>query len=423
MLNVLRQRNVALLWVAGLISLTGDWVLSIGLPIYVYQLSGSTLATSMMFAARIVPRLLLGSLAGVFVDRWSRKRTMVIVDVLLAIGLLPLFAVRSIEWLWVVYLIAFVQSCLSQFFGPAENALLPQLVEEQDLLPANALNSLNNNLARLIGPSIGGLVAAWGGLPAIAAVDAVSFLASALLIGLLRVSEPRRTQAEARLPWRSVWDELVAGLRVVRHSRALTTIFGLLAITGLGEGVFGVLIVAFVSTVLGGGALELGWLMAAQAVGGLFGGLFVGMVARRVPTVRLVGLGSIAFGLIDLAIFNYPALQLSFMPAIWIGIALFVLVGIPGVWTQSAIQTLIQSNVPDGFLGRVFGALGTTMGVLGLAGTLIAGIAGDRLGIVPVLNIQGAGYVLAGLLALVLLRDTLSASRSASADAASASHS
>jgi MFS family permease len=423
MLNVLRQRNVALLWFAGLISLTGDWVLSIGLPIYVYQLSGSTLATSMMFAARIVPRLLLGSLAGVFVDRWSRKRTMVIVDVLLAIGLLPLFAVRSIEWLWVVYLIAFVQSCLSQFFGPAENALLPQLVEEQDLLPANALNSLNNNLARLIGPSIGGLVAAWGGLPAIAAVDAVSFLASALLIGLLRVSEPRRTQAEARLPWRSVWDELVAGLRVVRHSRALTTIFGLLAITGLGEGVFGVLIVAFVSTVLGGGALELGWLMAAQAVGGLFGGLFVGMVARRVPTVRLVGLGSIAFGLIDLAIFNYPALQLSFMPAIWIGIALFVLVGIPGVWTQSAIQTLIQSNVPDGFLGRVFGALGTTMGVLGLAGTLIAGIAGDRLGIVPVLNIQGAGYVLAGLLALVLLRDTLSASRSASADAASASHS
>ena len=154
-------------------------------------------------------------------------------------------------------------------------------------------------------------------------------------------------------------------------------------------------------------ALELGWLMAAQAVGGLLGGVFVGAIARRVPTVRLIGLGSITFGLIDLAIFNYPAFNLTFMPAIWIGIALFVLVGIPGVWTQSAVQTLLQSSVPDAYLGRVFGALGTILGVLGLIGTLIAGFSGERLGIVTVLNIQGAGYIAAGLLALVLLREVV----------------
>ncbi len=404
MLAVLRQRNFALLWFAGLISMAGDWILMIGLPIYVYQLTGSTLATSGMFVASAIPRLMIGPVAGVFVDRWDRRRTMIVTNMLLGLGLLPLFLVRSVDWLWVVYVVAFVQSSLSQFFGPAENALLPRLVAEDYLLQANALNSLNNSLARLIGPTIGGFVAAFGGLTAIALADAASFLIAALLIGLIRAEGTRPTRdgaIDAMVnPWRRVWNELVEGWRVVAHNRLLATIFGLLAITGLGEGVFGVLIIAFVGKVLGGGALEIGWLMAAQAIGGLIGGTMVGAVARAVPTVRLIGLGSITFGLIDLAIFNYPAID----PSIWIGIGLFVLVGIPGVWTQTAIQTLIQTAVPDAYLGRVWSTLGTTMGLLGLVGTLIAGFAGDRLGIVTVLNIQGAGYIIAGILALMLLR-------------------
>lgn len=404
MLRVLRQRNFALLWFAGLISLSGDWALIIGLPIYVYTVSGSTLATSAMFVAGIVPRLLLGSLAGVFVDRWNRRRTMMITNLLLGLGLLPLLAVRSAEWLGVVYTVAFVQSCLSQFFGPAENALLPKLVAEEHLLHANALNSLNNNLARLLGPTLGGLLAALGGLLGIALVDAASFFIAALLISLIRIDEPRRGavlgDAPRAAPWRQVWDELLAGLRAVVRSRLLATIFGLLAITALGEGVFVVLIIVFVATTLGGGALELGWLMAAQAVGGIVGGLCVGAVARVVRPALLIGLGSILFGLIDLAIFNYPQIT----PSLWVGVGLFMLVGVPGVWMNTAVQTLVQSTVPDGYLGRVFGALGTTMALLSLVGMLTAGVAGDRLGVVTVLNIQGVGYIVAGFLALVVLR-------------------
>jgi len=89
MLTTLRQRNFALLWAGGLISMAGDGMLYIGLPIYIYQLTHSTLATSLMFIAETVPRIALGSVAGVFVDRWERKRTMVIANGLLALGLLP----------------------------------------------------------------------------------------------------------------------------------------------------------------------------------------------------------------------------------------------------------------------------------------------------------------------------------------------
>src|SRR6185436_3220127 len=116
MLATLRQRNFGLLWTAGLISITGDWILYIGLPIYVYKLTQSTLATSAMFVASIIPRLFFGSIAGVFVDRWHRQRTMVIANILLGLGLLPLLVVHSIEQVWIVYVVAFFESIIAQFF-------------------------------------------------------------------------------------------------------------------------------------------------------------------------------------------------------------------------------------------------------------------------------------------------------------------
>src|SRR5262245_33699639 len=118
MLATLRQRNFALLWFGGLISLAGDWMLGIALPIHVYMLTGSALATGGMLIARMIPNLLLGSIACVFVDRWDRKRTMVIANGLAALTLLPLLLVHSADWLWLIYLVGFVQATISQFFQP-----------------------------------------------------------------------------------------------------------------------------------------------------------------------------------------------------------------------------------------------------------------------------------------------------------------
>jgi MFS family permease len=188
MLATLRQRDFLLAWLGGLISMIGNWVLIIALPIYVYQLTGSTLATSGMFVAEIVPALLLGSVAGVFVDRWDRKRTMVVANLALAVSLLPLLAVRSADLIWVAYLVALTQSTITQFFRPAENALLPRLVDDEHLLAANALNSLNNNLARLIGPAIGGSTMALVGLNGVVAIDVASFVISAAMIVLIATS-------------------------------------------------------------------------------------------------------------------------------------------------------------------------------------------------------------------------------------------
>jgi len=124
MLATLRQRNFALLWLGGLISLAGDWVLMIGLPIYVYLLTHSVLALSITLLVASIPNIVLGSLAGVFVDRWDRKRTMVITSLLLALALLPLLLVRTAERVWIIYLVAFVEACLEQFFAPAQSVVV-----------------------------------------------------------------------------------------------------------------------------------------------------------------------------------------------------------------------------------------------------------------------------------------------------------
>jgi MFS family permease len=413
MLATLRQRNFALLWFGGLISMAGDWMLFIALPIYVYQLTGSTLATSIMFMVETVPRIVIGTVAGVFADRWERKRTMVITNVLLGLGLLPLLLVQSAEWVWVVYLVGFTQACLGQFFGPAENALLPKLVGEDRLVTANALNSLNNNLARLAGPALGGFAAGLLGLPGIVLLDSASFAVAAILIALITVtSQPARDPAvvpDGAPPWLAVWHEWRAGLRLIRRDRALATLIGVTAITAFGEGIFGVMIIVFVNQVLHGGALELGWLMSAQAVGGLLGGVVIGWVGRRVPPVLLLGGSAILFGVGDLLIVNAPL----FFSSVLLTIVLFILVGVPGVGFSTSMQTLFQTLVADEYRGRVFGAFSTTLSLLSLAGMGFAGPAGDALGVIPVLNIQGGGYVLVGVLVLLLVRAALHARQAA----------
>ncbi len=488
MLSVLRQRNFALLWCGGLISMTGDWLLLIGLPVYVYALTGSTWVTGSVFTAGFVPEILLGSVAGVFADRWDRRRTMLVSTLLQALTLLPLLAVASRGQLWIVYAVQVVASVLSQFFAPAENALLPRVVgpAPEDLLAANALLSLGTNLARLVGSPLGGIVAALLGLHGIVLLDVASFLVAAALIAPVRVATPerapqpdhatpvtatstmelttssathdtvkvrvyeklslrrweRRLWGRGRLarprvasrtgetpapPGRQcadlpvtvdavekrgssgvrplvgaaggVWREWLLGLRLVRGEQTIRTVFAITAIQQVAQGIFVVLFIVFVERVLRGSSVEVGWLRGVQAVGGLLGGAVIGAFGKRVAARRLIGASGILFGLICLAIWNAPLL----FPAYLLSVALFVAVGIPGVGLGTGTMTLLQTSVDDAYRGRIFGAFTTTSALLQLCGMLLAGALGDRLGVLPVLDAQGALYIMAGLVALLFL--------------------
>ncbi|HEY7849558.1 MAG TPA: MFS transporter, partial [Ktedonobacterales bacterium] len=133
MFATLRNRDFSLLWLGGLLSLTGDWTLNIGLPIALYALTRSITVLSLSLLASLIPSVVFGSLAGVLVDRWDRRRTLIISNLLLALLLTPLLFVASVNAVWLVYVTIFVEACLEQFTRPTESALLPTLVNEERL--------------------------------------------------------------------------------------------------------------------------------------------------------------------------------------------------------------------------------------------------------------------------------------------------
>lgn len=406
LLATLRHRDFALLWIAGLVSVAGDYALIAALPLHAYALTGSAVATGGVFAASLLPRILLGSVAGVFVDRWDRKRAMIAADLLRAAFLLPLLAVVSSDLLWLLYLVRAGTGTLSLIFEPAESALLPRLVGEDRLVTANALNSLNNNLGRLVGPAAGGVLYATGGLGTVVLVDSLSFAISAAFIAVIRSSgRPERTETAAPegSAWRRMAGEWRAGLRQIRQNSVISTIFVAMGIGLLGEGTFEVGLVPLVVEVFKGGAEGIGLLLSAQAIGGIIAGALVVRAAERVSPRLLLGGGLIGLGLIDLGMINSGAFAPAGQPALTLASGFMVLAGFPAVAGMAAVNGLLQMETSDEFRGRVFGALGTVEGISVLISLAIGGVAVDAVGPVPVLGAGAAMWIVGGIFALIRL--------------------
>ncbi len=418
MLRLLRQRNFGLLWIGGLISMIGDWVLFVGLPFEIYRITGSTLATGGMVLALLVPRIVLGSVAGVYVDRWDRRRLMIVVNVLLAFFLLPLLAVGVIG-LWVAFVVLVIESSLEQLFVPAEMALLPNLLEggEEELVTANALSGVNRHLARLIGPAIGGVVVALGGLTAVAILDAASFLLAAGLIAAIRTTKSRAERHDSLehdtlSAWQRLLGEWRDGLRLVGRDVVLRAVMIFLVITAVGEGLTLTLFVPWVRDALHSDSAGYGAVLSTQAIGGLTGALVIGRIGPRINPLRMLIVAAVVFGAIDLVLFTYPVLY----PVIGPALVMLVIVGVPGAAMGAAIATLQQVRAEDRQRGRVVGAIGAVAAVGSLVGAVVAGFAGEVLPVVLLLVVQGSGYVIGGLVVAVMTRSVVIAATATTAE-------
>jgi hypothetical protein len=248
-------------------------------------------------------------------------------------------------------------------------------------------------------------------------LDAISFLLSAGLIALISPPReaPRLPAPEPRTAgsnvWLRLWRDLAAGLGLVLGDRLIRSIFLITATAMVAEGLLNVLSFPWLKLVLHGGAIERGWLSSAQAIGGLAGGLLIGRAARLVRPAQLVGVSGIMLGLLMLAYVNVDTLPIDrslFLPA---ALLIKVLQGVPIIGLFVSVDTLLQQNVADRYRGRIFGAYGATAGLAVLVGQVLASISGDRVGIIPVLDVMGLAYLMAGLLGLFLLRGHVEAGR------------
>ncbi|HUS17265.1 MAG TPA: MFS transporter [Chloroflexia bacterium] len=400
MLAALRQRNFALLWVGTLISLIGDRALMTALPFFVYQQTGSTLAMAGMFGAFYLPGFLFGSVAGVFVDRWNRKRILVVTNVIQSGVMLLLLAVQSSAWLWLVFVVTFTQMTLAMFTIPAEGALLPNLVDEDHLVQANALTGLGNTIARLVGPLLGGVVIGFFGLTSVVLIDSVSFMVAAVLIGRIVVAAqpaaPPPDVAETLVSsWRKVGQELVEGLRLIRRTRLIAALFIVNTVTSMGGTLIDPLFVPFAQGQLQAGAEGQGFLSTIGAVGGLLGGVIIGWIGTRIQQRLLIGFGTLIVGLFMLVIYNQTSLPVAAV--------LICLMMVPVIASNVASSTALQTGTPDAYRGRIYGAMGTSNALIGLVSVGLAGALGEVVGVVPMLSIAAGITMFAGVLGLVLL--------------------
>ncbi len=378
--------------------MAGDWVLYAALPFYVFQRTGSTIATAGMVVAELLPRAVLGTVAGVFVDRWSRRRVLVVANLLQAAIVAGLALVQLDGWLWIVFVVAAAQSAVAAFAGPAENALLPALVDDADLVPANALNALNNRLARLAGLPIGGLLLAAGGIGPVVIADVISFLiAAGLLVGVrqpAKAVEPRADASPASA-WRSVWGEWLDGFRLMRRDRAIRVLFVVLGIMTFGGTMLDPLTAAWVIEVLHGGPEVYAGLMTVSAVAGIAGTFVLGTVAQSWPPRGLMGWGSIVAGVLSLVMYLVSNIGLAF--------GLNAVRGVTAVAASIGVDTTAQRTVPDSHRGRVFGALGASGALLSLLGATVGGALAESVGTVNMLSVASGLLVLAGVVVLVAL--------------------
>lgn len=394
----LRQPDFRALWLAGLISDAGDWMLLVALPIVVYTQTGSTLGTSAAFLAELAPGVLLAPLAGRLADRVDRRALMLALTLLQALALAPLLLVHGHSGLALVYVVIVVQASASALFDPAKNALLPSLVRVQQLVSANGLVGLGAAAGRLAGGPLGGLLLAAGDLRTIVVADAATFLLAAALITRVRPHGRQTTHATAprgAVPTPVTRSGFLAALHERRVRAALLVAF----CAQVAQGIFVVLFIVFVARRLDGGPGEIGLLRGVQAIGAIAAGLLLATGRRRPGPAGLVAAASGTFGVISLLVWNAPLVSTG--QALYV--ALFVLVGAPGVALETGLLSMLQTASVPGERGRVMSAAGVAESGGQAIGMLAAGVLTGPLGLALTLDLQGAVYLAAGGLAFVLL--------------------
>ena len=333
------------LWLAQVISLTGDWFNTIASVIIVNRYAASGLAVGGLFMARALPPFLLGAVAGVVADRFDRRKILIVSDVLRAAIVLGFLWVDRPERLWLLYVLTILQFSVSSFFEPARAALTPSLVEADELLNANTLASVTWSAMLTFGGAIGGLTAAFFGVRVSLVVDSLSFLASAMLV--LSITGQFRSQAAHALE--SGWKNFVDGLNYVRQNLDVGLVTLVKALGQVGS--FDIISALYAARVFHygkEGATTLGLMFTAFGVGAVIGPL----IANRLGDSSVTWLRRAILG--GFLCMPIAWLIVGVAPSLFFVLLGCILRGIGGSinWTYS--EVLLQISVPDHLLGRVF---------------------------------------------------------------------
>lgn len=394
MRELLRLRDFRVFWSALSISAFGDALTSLALLLTAQQITGSTAAVALTAIAIALPSLLFGMIAGVYVDRWNRKRITVLSDSIRAFLVLAFLLVDSPDRMWLLYLVAFIQAAIGIFDEPAKSALIPEMVGTDKLLGANSLSMTSRIVAGVVGTGCAGLVAGLAGTVApVFVIDGATFAVSALLMSQLRLSGA----APGASSEHQFWAQLRQGLGLLRSSRPLRGVLVGATVVMLGLGAVNVLLVPFVVGTLQVSESWFGALEASQVAAMVMAGALVTVLAKalRPSTMVVLGLGGAGVVVAGMAAAT----------SVWHLMALLFLVGWFVAPAQAGISTIFQTEAPPELLGRAAASLSTAVTAASVTSMALAGAAAALIGVRGVFVVGGALTALAALLAAFLFRE------------------
>lgn len=393
LLRALRHRNYRLFFGGQGISLIGTWMTRVATGWLVYRLTGSAFLLGLVSFAGQIPILFLGPFAGVWVDRWNRHRVLIVTQILSMVESFALagLALAGIITVTEVILLNLFQGAVNAFDMPARQAFLVEMVEDhEDIGNAIALNSSLVNAARLIGPSIAGLIIAVVGEGYCFLIDGISYIAVIISLFAMIVA----VHAHAR-EQESVMSELREGWDYVRGFKPIWSILLLLALISLVGMPYTALMPIFAGRILHGGANTLGFLMGAVGVGALIGAFR--LAARK----SVLGLGR----LLPITAAGFGASLIAFASSRqqWLSLLLLVITGYCFMQQMASSNTILQTIVENKKRGRVMSFYAMSFQGVAPFGSLIAGAAASRIGAPYTLMFGGALCVAgAGLFAMRL---------------------
>ena len=373
MLQSLRIRDFRLLWGGGLVSALGSWLLTIAIPARVFLLTGSLRATGLTVAAEYLPLLLLGPVAGVFADRWDRRRLMITANLGCAGAVAVMLLGTSPGRYWVLYAALIAENSGIVLYTPAWQARTPAIVGTGSLLSsANALNSAASGTVRLIGGPLGGFLLILIGIKPLIAADALSYLLAAAAIFLTSRTPADPADAEqapaqpspahpapGKTTFKTVVRDLSEGARVLRRQPVARALLPVTVIFLAANACLSAVLIPLGALRLGGSE-HTGFVLSGLGVGYLLGAPLIRRLLDRAQprtllTISLTGTAAAFF-----ALFTSSSLA-GALPAA-------VAVGAFGSMSLVIPQTTMQRVIPNAVLGRVSAAFLTAEAAATLAG-------------------------------------------------------
>ncbi|HSB09040.1 MAG TPA: MFS transporter [Blastocatellia bacterium] len=369
--EVLKLKPVRRLWAAQVVSVFGDFLAIFAVLSYVsFNLHASAAQVTLISVSFMIPFAAIGPVAGVFVDRWNVKRTMIASDLIRAVLALALVFAGSLAQ---IYAILFLLSVVSTFFVPAQSVTLRTVVPPEGLLAANALVQQAFQVMRIISPALAGAMVGWFGASSCYYIDFLSFLFSASMIATLVIARQPAVPSKDSHPLKAVLDDLFAGVKFIFTHPTISFVILAMAAGMFAVSCFGPLIAVYVRDELHANTVVFGIINSLIGVGMIVGTLGLSRFAKQVSKTHLALWGMFTMGafVVVMAAFKTIAAASAGMLGLGVGV-IFVIV---------SAQTIMQGQTPMELIGRVSGSFMAVLSLAQLIGLVISGSLAQTLGI------------------------------------------